>query len=150
MWLLNTQCSQFLNQIWNTKVQPTIGISMSANCPLPLADLVLRIYEVDFRQWLLKNKDWKLALTFHSNMMLYLWKIPDSVIIYITSIQMTLNLRIPLILKSLLLTLTFILETDNGERLKIKLYDKRDDFTFPMVNFPSSNISASPACGVYT
>ena len=32
-----------------------------------------------------------------------------------------------------------------------KLYDKRDDFDFPIVNFPflSSNIPASPAYGVY-
>jgi hypothetical protein len=37
------------------------------------------------------------------------------------------------------------LETDNGWRLKTKLYDKRDDITFPMVNFSfiSSNIPAS-------
>ena len=33
----------------------------------------------------------------------------------------------------------------------MKLYDKRDDFNFPIVNFPflSSNIPASPAYGVY-
>ena len=32
-----------------------------------------------------------------------------------------------------------------GGKLKPKLYDKRDDFTFPIVNFPfvSSNMSAS-------
>ena len=32
-----------------------------------------------------------------------------------------------------------------------KFYDKRDDFDFPIVNFPflSSNIPASPAYGVY-
>ena len=43
------------------------------------------------------------------------------------------------------------IEIDNGWRLKRKLYDKRDDFTFPIVNFPfiSSNIPASPAYGVY-
>jgi hypothetical protein len=37
------------------------------------------------------------------------------------------------------------LETDNGWRLITKLYDKRDDITFPMVNFSfiSSNIPAS-------
>jgi len=37
------------------------------------------------------------------------------------------------------------IENVNGERLK-KLYDKRDDFTFPIVNFPftSGNIPASP------
>ena len=43
------------------------------------------------------------------------------------------------------------LEIDNGGRFKTKLYDKRDDFTFPIVNFPfiSRNIPASPAFGVY-
>ena len=43
------------------------------------------------------------------------------------------------------------LEIDNGGRLKAKLYDKRDDFTFPIVNFPfiSSNIPTSRAYGVY-
>ena len=40
---------------------------------------------------------------------------------------------------------------DNGWKLKTKLYDKRDDFTFPIVIFPfisTSNIPASPAHGV--
>jgi hypothetical protein len=36
------------------------------------------------------------------------------------------------------------LEIENGGRLKTKLYHKCDDFTFPIVNFPSisSNIPA--------
>jgi hypothetical protein len=36
------------------------------------------------------------------------------------------------------------LEFDNGGRLKPRLYDKRDDFTFTIVNFPfiRSNIPA--------
>jgi hypothetical protein len=40
---------------------------------------------------------------------------------------------------------------DYGGRLKTKLYDKRDDFTFLIVNFPfvSSNISVSPVYGGY-
>ena len=35
--------------------------------------------------------------------------------------------------------------------LLFKIFDKRDDFNFPIVNFPliSSNISAAPAYGVY-
>ena len=35
--------------------------------------------------------------------------------------------------------------------LRTKLYDKRDDFDFPNVNFPfiCSNIPAAPAYGVY-
>ena len=32
--------------------------------------------------------------------------------------------------------LNFHIEIDNGGRLKTKLFDKRDDFTFPIVNFP--------------
>ena len=39
---------------------------------------------------------------------------------------------------------------DNG-KLATRLYDKRDDFNFPVVNFPllSSNIPSAPAYGVY-
>ena len=42
------------------------------------------------------------------------------------------------------------LEIDNGGRLKTKLYDKRDDFTFATVIFPfiGNNIPASPAYGI--
>ena len=72
-------------------------------------------------------------------------------IIYTASIQMSLKLRILLILKSLLLTLTLTLRSTTEEDLKTKLYDKCDYFTFPLINFPfiSSNIPASPAYGVY-
>jgi len=43
------------------------------------------------------------------------------------------------------------LEIDNEGRLRTKLYDKRYDFNFPIVNFPflCSNIPAAPAYGVY-
>jgi hypothetical protein len=43
------------------------------------------------------------------------------------------------------------LEIDSEGRLRTKLYDKRDNFNFPIVNFPSicSNIPAAPAYGVY-
>ena len=47
------------------------------------------------------------------------------------------------------LDLTFIIESNN--RLYTKLYDKRDDFDFHIVNFPflSSNIPSSPSYGIY-
>ena len=47
------------------------------------------------------------------------------------------------------LDLTFTRDGDNN--LSTKLYDKKDDFSFDIVNFPfmSSNIPASPAYGVY-
>ena len=47
--------------------------------------------------------------------------------------------------------LDLIIEIDNEARLKTKLYAKRDDFPFLIVNFLfiSSNIPASSAYGVY-
>ena len=43
------------------------------------------------------------------------------------------------------------LEIDSEGRLRTKLYDKRDVFNFPIVNFPfiCNNIPAAPAYGVY-
>ena len=43
------------------------------------------------------------------------------------------------------------LSYNRDKRLQVKLYDKRDDFNFNIVNFPflSSNIPQSPAYGVY-
>jgi hypothetical protein len=43
------------------------------------------------------------------------------------------------------------LEIDSAGRLRTTLYDKRDDFNFPIVNLPfiCSNIPAAPAYGVY-
>ena len=47
------------------------------------------------------------------------------------------------------LEITFI--TDSGGKLSKRLYDKRDDFDFYIVNFPflSSNIPSGPLYGVY-
>ena len=43
------------------------------------------------------------------------------------------------------------IEIDSDGRLRTKLYDERDDFNFPIVNFSfiSSNIPAVPAYEVY-
>ena len=48
------------------------------------------------------------------------------------------------------LDLTFII--DSGAKSSTRLYDKRDDFDFHIVNFPylSSNIPSGPSYGVYT
>ena len=47
--------------------------------------------------------------------------------------------------------LDLLLEYDNEKKLCVKLYDKRDDFNFSVVNFPflCSNIPSSPAYGVF-
>ena len=50
-------------------------------------------------------------------------------------------------------SLDIYLEIDKNRNLCTRLYDKRDDFDFPIVNFPflstCSNIPASPAYGVF-
>ena len=48
------------------------------------------------------------------------------------------------------LSLDCYLYIDNG-KLTTRLYDKLDDFNFPIVNFPflSSNIPSAPAYGIY-
>jgi hypothetical protein len=127
---------------------------MGMNCSLLLTDFFLHAYEADFLQSLLKNKDGKLTQTFNPANAIYMkffhWTVLDSVIIYITSFQMSLKLRLLLILKTLLLPWPSSWDKHEG-RLKTKLYDKCDNFTFPIVDFPFiiSNIPASPPYGVY-
>jgi hypothetical protein len=47
--------------------------------------------------------------------------------------------------------LDLCLEFDDSGQLSTKIYDKRDDFNFKIINFPNmcSNIPVSPAYGVY-
>jgi hypothetical protein len=50
-----------------------------------------------------------------------------------------------------ILSHSFYLEFDDSGQLSTKIYDKRDDFNFKIINFPNlcSNIPASSAYGVY-
>ena len=56
-----------------------------------------------------------------------------------------------IILSSTLFGQTHIKTGDTTTPFRISIYDKRDDFTFRIVNFPhmDSNIPANPAYGVY-
>ena len=47
--------------------------------------------------------------------------------------------------------LDLYLEFDDSGQIRTKIYDKREDFNFKIINFPNmcSNIPASPAYGVY-
>jgi hypothetical protein len=49
------------------------------------------------------------------------------------------------------LFLDLYLEFDDSGQVNTKIYDKRDDFNFKIINFPNmcNNIPASPAYGVY-
>jgi hypothetical protein len=135
--------------------QQTVGIPMGTNCAPLLADLFLYSYEADFIQGLLKKIEKKLARSFNFKFR------------YIDDVLSLNNSRlgdfvdriypIELEIKDTTDTdryasyLDLHLEIDSQGRLRTKLYDKRDDFNFPIVNFPfiCSNIPASPAYGLY-
>jgi len=77
-------------------------------------------------------------------MMFCHWTILDSVIVCIYPNELEVNDTTDSEKSASYLDLH--LEIDNEGSLKTKLYDKRDDFNFPIVNFPfnSSNIPESP------
>ena len=75
-------------------------------------------------------------------MIYYPLTIQDSVITWITSTPKNYTR---------LIYLDLLLEIDKDGKLMTKLYDKRDDFSFQIVNFPflCGNIPSAPAYGVY-
>jgi hypothetical protein len=129
--------------------------SMGTNCAPLLADLLLYSFEADFIQGLPKKSKKKLARSFNFTFH------------YIDDVLSLNNSRfgdfvdriypIELEIKHTTDTdrsasyLNLQLEIDSKDRLRTKLYDIRDDFNFPIVNFPfiCSNIPAASAYGVY-
>ena len=130
--------------------QQTIGIPMGTNCVPLFADLFLYSHEAEFVQSLLKAGKKHLAQQFD-----FTYRYIDDVLsLRNTKCAMYLEFIYPRELEIKETTgtaasssyLDCYLYIDNG-----KLYDKRDDFNFPIVNFPflSSNISSAPSYGVY-
>jgi hypothetical protein len=129
--------------------QQTVSIPMGTNCAPLLADLFLYSYEADFIQELLKKNEKKLARSF------------NFMFCYIDDVLSLNNFRFgnfvdriyPIELEKKDTTdtdrsasyLDLHLEIDSEGRIRTKLYDKRDDFNFPIVNFPfiCSNIPAA-------
>ena len=137
-----------------TVFQQTIGIPMGTNCAPLLADLFLYSYEAEFVQKLLSNKQKTLAASFN-----FTFRYIDDVLsINNRSFHDHLHTIYPpeLEIKETTETSTsasyldLLLSVTDGT-LSTKLYDKRDDFDFRIVNFPfiCSNIPESPAYGVY-
>jgi hypothetical protein len=119
--------------------QQTVGIPIGANCALSIADLFLYSYETDFIQGLLKKNEKKLAGSFN-----FTFRYIDDVLslnksrfddfvdgIYL--IELEINETADTDRSASYIDLH---EIDSGERLRTKLYDKRDDFNFSIVNFP--------------
>jgi len=132
----------------------TIGIPMGTNCAPLLADLFLYTYESSFIQELTKSNQSKLArkfnLTFRYIDDLLSINNPDiqDYIQYIYPPE--LEIKETTISDSEVSYLDLHLSLLNGNVIS-KLYDKRDDFDFEIINFPHlvSNIPATPAYGVY-
>ena len=136
----------------------TLGIPMGTDCAPVVADLFLHTYEYDFLQKLTTKKQLHIAKKFN----LTFRYIDDLISInnevfedYISEIYQT---------KTSNLELKKTTESDNEAsyldlmvsitrdgQLEFRLYDKRDQFNFTIVNFPflDSNIPVKPAYGVY-
>ena len=132
-----------------------IGIPMGTNCAPLLADLFLYSYENEFLDNMIRSGHRRLARSFN-----LCYRYIDDLIAfnnkkfldYLKEIYPS-QLMVEKANKSDhladYLDLTFII--DSGGKLSTRLYDKRDDFDFHIVNFPflSSNIPSGPSYGVY-
>ena len=126
---------------------------MGTNCAPLLADLFLYSYESEFLQKLVKDKKIHEARTFN-----FTHRYIDDVL-SINNSRFADILIYPPELEAKETTdtassasfLDIYLEFDDSGQLSTKIYDKRVDFNFKIINFPimCSNIPASPAYGVY-
>ena len=134
--------------------QQTVGIPMGINCAPLLADLFLS-YEADFIQGLLKKNEKKPVRSFN-----FTFRYIDNVLSlnnsrfgdFVDRIYPTeLEIKDTTDTDRSTSYLDLHLEIDSEGRIRTKLYDKRDDFNFPIVNIPfiCSNIPLAPAYGVY-
>ena len=127
-------------------------IGIPTNCAPLLADLFLYSYESEFLDNMIRGGHRKLARSFN-----LCYRYIDDLIVFnnkkfgkeIHPSQLTVEKANTSDDLQNYLDLTFIIEGNN--RLYTKLYDKRDDFDFHIVNFPflSSNIPSGPSYGVY-
>ena len=128
---------------------------MRTNCAPLLADLFLYSYENEFLDNMIRSGHKRLARSFN-----LCYRYIDDLIVFnnkkfldylkeIYPSQLTVEKANKSDHLADYLDLTFII--DSGGKLSTRLYDKRDDFDFHIVNFPylSSNIPSGPSYGVY-
>ena len=134
-------------------IQQIIGIPMGTHCTPLLSHLFLYSYEAEFIQTLIKSGKRHLPKPFcftyrYIDDVLSIYKFGDYInIIY----PVELEIKDTTNADHHALYLDLLLKYDKFHRLQVKLYDKRDDFNFDIVNFPflCSNIPQSPAYGVF-
>ena len=124
---------------------------MGTNCAPLLADLFLYSYENEFLDNMIRSGHRRLARSFN-----LCYRYIDDLIVFnnkkfldylkeINPSQLTVEKANKSDHLADYLDLTFII--DSGGKLSTRLYDKRDDFDFHIVNFPflSSNIPSGPS-----
>ena len=147
--------TDILIQIDSRVFQQKVGIPMGTKCAPLLADLFLYSYEADFIQGLLKKNEKKLSRSFN-----FTFRYIDNVLSLNNSrfgdfvdriYPIEREIKDPTDTDRSASYLDLHLEINSEGRLRTKLYDKRDDFNFPIVNVPfiCSNIPAASAYGVY-
>ena len=131
-----------------------IGIPVGTNCAPLLTDLFLYSYENKFPDNMNRSGHRRLARSFNLcyRYIDYLIVFNNKkILVYLKEIypsQLTVEKANKSDHLADYLDLTFII--DSGQKLSTRLYDKRDDFGFHIVNFPfiSSSIPSSPSYGV--
>ena len=137
------------------RFRQVIGIPMGTNCAPLLADLFLYSYDNEFLDNMIRSDHRRLARSFN-----LCYRYIDYFIVFIDITFLDYLIEVypsePTVEKANksdhladYLDLTFI--KDSGGKLITRLYDKRDDFDFHVVNFPfpSSHIPFGPSYGVY-
>ena len=132
-----------------------VGIPMAINCAPLLADLFLYSYKNEFLDKLVKEGKRKLARKFNlsycyiDDLISFNNKRSKEFISVIYPKELTISETTESTSIASYLDLLFIREKSNN--ITTKVDDKRDTFSFHIVNFPfmSSNIRSAPAYGVY-
>ena len=132
-----------------------IGIPMGTNCAPFLANLYLFSYEYEFMMHLMKNKMLHLARKFNFTFRY----IDDLISLNNCHFKDNIDKIYPKELELKETTesidgcsyLDLFLFRGSNDCLQCKIYDKRDDFSFQIINYPylDSNIPSRPAYGVY-
>ena len=119
--------------------QQTVGIPIGTSCAPLVLYVFLHSYETEVVQHLQKIKKQKTSfnLTFrYIDDVLSLNKPSSMIVLILLFIRRNLRLKILHILKKWANYLDLLLEFDEDGKLFTRLFDKSDDFDFPIVNFP--------------
>ena len=150
IYLLNNIYIRFGSKIYRLNIE----IPMGTNCAPHVADLFLFCYEMDFMKSLTKEKRYDFIDAFNSTSryledLLNIDNIHFEHMVHrIYPTELQLNKANAFDTETAFLYLNISIHNDI---VSIKIYDKRDDFNFDIVNFPflDGDVPRRPSYGVY-